>query len=33
MVTSPYEGKFLEWDEKPQTDNKQTNIKITPIWW
>ena len=23
MVTSPYEWKILEWDEKPQT-NKQT---------
>ena len=24
VVTSPYERKILEWDDKPQT-NKQTN--------
>ena len=22
MVTSPYEWKILEWDEKPQTNKK-----------
>ena len=25
MVTSPYDWKILEWDDKPQT-NKQSNI-------
>ena len=27
MVTSPYEWKFLEWDNKPQT-----NEQILQIW-
>ena len=30
MVTSPYEWKILEWNEKPQT-NKQTNNYLTEI--
>ena len=30
MVTSPYEWKILQRDEKPQT-NKQTNKNTTPI--
>ena len=33
MVTSPYELKILEWDEKTQTNkqtNKQTNSEIGP---
>ena len=25
MVTSPYEWKTLEWDDKPKQTNKQTN--------
>ena len=29
IVTSPYEWKILEWDDKPQT-NKQTNGYIDP---
>ena len=28
MVTSPYELKILEWDDKPDT-NKQTNVQFT----
>ena len=28
MVTSPYEWKIPEWDEKPQTNkNKRTNVQ------
>ena len=27
MLTSPYEWKILEWDDKPQTPNKQTKSK------
>ena len=26
MVTSPYEWKILEWDEKPQTNRKKYTI-------
>ena len=31
MVTSPYEWKILEWDDKLQT-NKQTIYKYEPLW-
>ena len=34
MVTSPYEGKILEWDEKPRT-NKVTYLhkKVMMLIW
>ena len=27
MVTSPYEWKILEWDDKPHANNKKTTTK------
>ena len=31
MVTSPYEWKILEWDDKPQTNKKTSNHSFAQV--